>query len=71
MNDVPPDLEKALAEAGLAAFFAECTNAHRKEYLRWIGEAKREETRKARIAKTAEMLAEKRAEEAAREKKRR
>lgn len=71
MNDTPPDLAAALSTAGLTAFFADCTNAHRKEYLRWIGEAKREETRKERIAKTVKMLAEKRAEETAREKKRR
>jgi uncharacterized protein YdeI (YjbR/CyaY-like superfamily) len=31
---------------------------HRKEYVRWIQEAKRAETRQARVAKAAVMLAE-------------
>lgn len=71
MNDTPPDLTAALSAAGLSAFFADCTNAHRNEYLRWIGEAKRDETRKDRIAKTVKMLSEKRAAEDARVKKKR
>jgi len=29
---------------------------HRKEYVRWIEEAKREETRAARVVKTIDML---------------
>jgi uncharacterized protein YdeI (YjbR/CyaY-like superfamily) len=69
MNDTPTDLEAALKAAGLADFFADCTPAHRREYLRWIGEAKREETRKARIGRAVTMLADKCAEEKARAKK--
>jgi uncharacterized protein YdeI (YjbR/CyaY-like superfamily) len=69
MNDLPSGFEKALSAAGLSAFFAECTHAHRKEYLRWIGEAKRDETRKDRIGKAVKMLAEKCAAENARAKK--
>jgi uncharacterized protein YdeI (YjbR/CyaY-like superfamily) len=69
MNDVPPNLESALKAAGLSEFFAGCTNSHRREYLRWIGEAKREETRKKRIGKAMKMLSDKRAEENARTKK--
>ena len=58
-----------MKKAGLAGFFAECTSAHRNEYLKWIGEAKRPETRKARIGKAMEMIASKCAEEKTRAKK--
>jgi uncharacterized protein YdeI (YjbR/CyaY-like superfamily) len=66
MNDTPPDFDAALAAAGLAEFFAGCTPAHRREYLRWIGEAKRAETRKARIGRAIAMLKDRCAEETAR-----
>jgi uncharacterized protein YdeI (YjbR/CyaY-like superfamily) len=66
MSDLPPDLAQALKAAGLAAFFADCTNAHRNEYLKWIGEAKRPEARKARIEKAVKMISEKSAQENAR-----
>lgn len=39
-----------------AAFFAGLAPSHRKEYIEWILEAKREETRQSRIAKTVEKL---------------
>ena len=70
VNDVPPDLAVALNAAGLSAFFTDCTPAHRREYLKWIGEAKRAETGMDRIGKTMKMLADKRAAEKARGKKR-
>lgn len=69
MATTPQDFATALKAAGLAEFFADCTNAHRNEYLKWIAEAKRPETRQARITKAVQMLADKRAEEKAREKK--
>ena len=69
MSNLPPDIADALKHAGLADFFADCTQAHRNEYLKWIGEAKRPETRKARIAQAMPRLAKKRAEEQARAKK--
>jgi len=43
----------------MAAFFADCTAAHQREYLKWIGEAKRPATRSKRIAKAVKMIAEK------------
>jgi hypothetical protein len=55
--DIPEDLAKELKkdkEAG--AFFDKLSYTHRKEYVHWINEAKREETRQNRIAKTIEML---------------
>lgn len=69
MNQLPPDLAAALEKAGLAEFFADCTAAHQREYLKWIAEAKRPETRAARIAQATQMLAEKKAKEAAKTKR--
>jgi uncharacterized protein YdeI (YjbR/CyaY-like superfamily) len=69
MNDIPPDLTAAVKAAGLAEFFGGCTTAHQREYLKWISEAKRPETRKNRIERTIKMLAAKCAEEKARAKK--
>ena len=66
MSDLPKDFADALKSAGLAAFFADCTNAHRNEYLKWIGEAKRPEARKTRIEKAVKMISAKRAQEDAR-----
>jgi uncharacterized protein YdeI (YjbR/CyaY-like superfamily) len=66
MNEpLPTDVMAALQAAGLSQFFADCTAAHRREYLKWIGEAKRPETRAKRIAQAMRMIAAKRAEEAA------
>jgi uncharacterized protein YdeI (YjbR/CyaY-like superfamily) len=40
----------------LAARFHALAFTHRKEYARWIEEAKRPETRERRVAKALEML---------------
>jgi uncharacterized protein YdeI (YjbR/CyaY-like superfamily) len=69
MNTVPQDFSNALQAAGLADFFSDCTGPHQTEYLQWIAEAKRLETRQARIAKAVQMISDKRAEEQARAKK--
>ncbi len=54
---VPPDLMKELKKnKGAKAVFDKLAYTHRKEYVRWIEEAKREETRASRVAKTIEML---------------
>jgi uncharacterized protein YdeI (YjbR/CyaY-like superfamily) len=66
MNDVPKDFAAALRADGLDGFFAGCTNAHRREYLKWIEGAKRPETRKTRIAQAVKMISAKSAEEAKR-----
>lgn len=56
---VPEELAVALKRSRLAAkHFAAFTPAMRREYLVWISEAKREETRKQRIAQTVEWVAE-------------
>lgn len=70
-NTIPPDFADALKAASLADFFADCTGPHRNEYLKWIGEAKKPETRQNRIAKAVQMLSAKCAEEQNRVKKRR
>ena len=61
-SEVPQDFAAALQAGGLAGFFADCTGPHRHEYLKWIAEAKRPETRQRRIAEAVERLAAKRAE---------
>jgi uncharacterized protein YdeI (YjbR/CyaY-like superfamily) len=53
----PPELRAAFAEdPELVAFFDSLSYTHRKEYVRWIEEAKREETRRARADKAVAML---------------
>lgn len=69
MTEIPRDISAALTRAGLAGFFADCTRAHRNEYLKWIGEAKRPATRKARIEQAVRMISQKRAEEEVRARK--
>jgi hypothetical protein len=54
---VPPDLKRALkGEKAAQSFFDGLSFTHRKEYVRWIEDAKKDETRAARVAKTIEML---------------
>jgi len=55
--DVPEALSEALAGDPIAAAaFVGLAFTHRKEYARWIDEAKRDETRLRRIARALEML---------------
>jgi len=53
--EVPPDLA-AVLDDDLRAFFDSLSYTHRKEYVRWVEEAKREETRRARVQKAAALL---------------
>ncbi|MEK0448484.1 MAG: Bacteriocin-protection, YdeI or OmpD-Associated [Verrucomicrobiota bacterium] len=62
MNDIPQDFTQALDGAGLAATFAAFPPSHRREFLKWVEEAKKPETRKARIGKAMTMIAAKRDE---------
>lgn len=56
---VPPDLAKALKQnAAARSTFRSLSPSHRKEYVEWITEAKRDETRRRRLATTLEWLAE-------------
>ena len=55
--EVPKDLMNELKKDKEAkAFFDKVAYSHQKEYVKWIEEAKKEETRQARIVKTIEML---------------
>jgi uncharacterized protein YdeI (YjbR/CyaY-like superfamily) len=55
--EVPEDLAAALAADGAAqAAFTALAYSHRKEYVRWVTEAKREQTRADRVAKAVEMV---------------
>ncbi|MDR1988778.1 MAG: YdeI/OmpD-associated family protein [Acidobacteriaceae bacterium] len=58
---VPDDLAAALKQrthAKARAVFAASSPSHRREYIEWINEAKREDTRAKRLATTLEWLAE-------------
>ncbi|GIE92329.1 YdeI/OmpD-associated family protein [Actinoplanes regularis] len=55
--EVPPELAAALAGDDAAkAAYEKLAYSHRKEFVRWISEAKRDATRADRITKTVEML---------------
>jgi hypothetical protein len=57
--DVPEALAGALAgDPAASAAFDALAFTHRKEYARWIAEAKREETRQRRVAEALQMLRE-------------
>ncbi len=54
---VPPELKKVLARNKRAhALFDKLSYTHRKEFARWVTEAKRLETRAERLAKVVPML---------------
>ncbi|WP_433945932.1 YdeI/OmpD-associated family protein [Paenibacillus sp. SN-8-1] len=54
---IPADLLKLLDQSTeAAAFFAGLAPSHRKAYIQWIEEAKRPETREARVRKSIEKL---------------
>jgi uncharacterized protein YdeI (YjbR/CyaY-like superfamily) len=57
--EVPAALQRALGadDAARAAYDA-LAHSHRKEFARWIDEAKREETRERRVSSALEMLRE-------------
>jgi uncharacterized protein YdeI (YjbR/CyaY-like superfamily) len=59
--DVPPELAAALAmrkHARARAVFEAFPPGHRREYIEWIAEAKREETRARRLAQALEWMSE-------------
>ncbi|HNS51177.1 MAG TPA: YdeI/OmpD-associated family protein [Anaerolineae bacterium] len=56
--DTPSDLAAALdADPEARAFFEALSYTHRREYVEWIVEAKRPETRDRRVRQALEMLA--------------
>jgi hypothetical protein len=55
--EIPKDLLKEFKKEKQAkAFFDSLSYTHQKEYVQWIVEAKKEETRQRRVLKTMEML---------------
>jgi hypothetical protein len=55
--ELPSELKKVFrTEKEAKAFFDKLSYTHQREYVMWINEAKREETRQSRILKTVEML---------------
>ncbi|MDP2776165.1 MAG: YdeI/OmpD-associated family protein [Anaerolineales bacterium] len=55
--EIPKDLFKELKkDKDAKAFFDKLAYTHQKEYVTWINEAKRDETRQARVVKTIGML---------------
>ena len=55
--EIPKDLTKELKkDKDAKTFFDKLSYTHQKEYVRWVEEAKKEETRQNRIIKTIEML---------------
>ena len=57
--DAPVDFKKALKANKLDKVFENLSYTHRKEYVKWIEEAKQVETRENRIIKAIEMIKEK------------
>ena len=55
--EIPPDLAKELKQDKEAKkFFDTLSYTHQREYVMWINEAKKKETRQNRIVKTIDML---------------
>lgn len=53
---VPPELTARMKKAGVLEFFDSLSFTHRKEYSRWIADAKKDETRARRLDKAIELL---------------
>lgn len=55
--EVPPDLKQALeAQPASLSYFNKLSYSHQKEYVRWVNEAKRQETRLKRIQEAVDLL---------------
>ncbi len=54
--EVPPVFQTVMEQEGVLPLFDRLSYTHRREYCRWITEAKKEETRSARMEKAVAML---------------
>ena len=54
--EVPPAFQTAMEQEGVLPLFDRLSYTHRREYCRWIAEAKKEETRSTRLTKAVAML---------------
>ena len=52
----PRDLTRALSKAGLRTVFDKLAYSHRREYVQWIEDAKKAETRERRVAGAVEKI---------------
>lgn len=53
---VPDDLKAALGDAGVADAFNRLSYSHQREYVTWVGDAKKPETRARRVSETIDRL---------------
>ena len=53
---VPAQFKDAMKKEGVITLFERLSYTHRREYCRWITEAKKEETRFRRLEKAIEMI---------------
>lgn len=54
--ELPADLSEAMNREGVTPLFDRLSYTHKREYCRWITDAKRDETRRKRLEKAVEML---------------
>jgi len=54
--EAPAEFQRLMNREGLLAVFEKLSYTNRKEYCRWITEARKEETRQMRLARSIEML---------------
>jgi len=54
--EIPAEFQKLLRKEKLLPVFEKLSYSHKREYCRWLTEAKREETRANRIVKALELL---------------
>jgi len=54
--EVPPEFQKLLKQENVWPAFDRLSYTHKREYVRWITQAKREETRASRLTKAVAML---------------
>jgi hypothetical protein len=57
--EIPQDLAAIMERESVRSYFDSLSFTHRKEYCRWINEAKRQETRAKRLEKAVQMLRDK------------
>src|SRR6185369_8065537 len=61
---IPADIKKTFKKTGLLSYFESTPYSHRKEYIRYIDDAKKKETRINRITKAVSKLEARKKEEA-------
>lgn len=58
--DLPDELRQTLSQVQQAQeIFDNLSDSHKREYIKWVNEAKRPETRQSRAEKTVKLILEK------------